>query len=114
MARPQRRTAGKGARFGAAKRTLAGEHRCGIAGNLDGRRNGNTFLLVSFEPSVLDSRADDSPEASATIDHSDIRGSEPHGHDPSGAASLLKRECASEHTVGTVHRGAEQVRSGRL
>ena len=23
----------------------------------------------------------------ATIDHSDIRGSEPHGHDPSGAAS---------------------------
>ena len=25
--------------------------------------------------------------AIATIDHSDIRGSEPHGHDPSGAAS---------------------------
>jgi hypothetical protein len=23
----------------------------------------------------------------ATIDHSDIRGSEPHAHDPSGAAS---------------------------
>ena len=35
----------------------------------------------------LDSRAGDSPEAYATIDHSDIRGLEPHGHDPSGAAS---------------------------
>ena len=50
------------------------------------------FLLVGFEPVlflffVLDSRADDSLGASATIDHTDIRGSEPHGHDPSGAAS---------------------------
>jgi len=36
---------------------------------------------------VLDGGADDSPVACATIDHSDIRGSEPHGHDPSGAAS---------------------------
>jgi hypothetical protein len=36
---------------------------------------------------ILDSRADGSGGANATIDHSDIRGSEPHGHDPSGAAS---------------------------
>jgi len=36
---------------------------------------------------VLDSGADDSEAAIATIDHSDIRGSEPQGHDPSGAAS---------------------------
>jgi hypothetical protein len=36
---------------------------------------------------ILDRRADDSRGAGATIDHSDIRGSEPHGHDPSGAAS---------------------------
>ena len=43
---------------------------------------------VGFVPLGLwDSRADDSPAAYATIDHSDIRGSEPHGHDPSGAAS---------------------------
>lgn len=42
--------------------------------------------LVQFEQ-VLNSRADDSPVAGATIDHTDIRGSEPHGHDPSGAAS---------------------------
>src|ERR1017187_8826040 len=28
----------------------------------------------------------------ATIDHADIRGSEPHNHDPSGAASDYKRE----------------------
>jgi len=42
--------------------------------------------LVGFEQ-VLDSRADDSRRASATIDHTDIRGSKPHGHDPSGAAS---------------------------
>jgi hypothetical protein len=53
----------------------------------DGRRSGNTFLLVSFERFGSDSTADDSPAAKATIDHSDIRGSEPHGHDPSGAAS---------------------------
>jgi hypothetical protein len=54
--------------------------------NLDGRRSGNTFPLVSFEHFGSDSRADDSGGAGATIDHSDIRGSEPHGHDPSGAA----------------------------
>ena len=52
----------------------------------DGRRSGNMILLVGFEP-VLDSRADDSLGASATIDHSDMRGLEPHGHDSSGAAS---------------------------
>jgi hypothetical protein len=50
------------------------------------------FPLVGFErvwvvALVLDSRADDSLGASATIDHTDIRGSEPQGHDPSGAAS---------------------------
>ena len=44
------------------------------------------FLLVGFER-VLDGRADDSRVASATIDHTDMRGSEPQGHDPSGAAS---------------------------
>ena len=43
--------------------------------------------LVSFEQRVLDSRADDSLRVGATIDHTDIRGSEPHGHDPSGAGS---------------------------
>jgi hypothetical protein len=36
------------------------------------------FLLVGFEQ-VLDSRADDTLGANATIDHTDIRGSEPHG-----------------------------------
>jgi len=44
------------------------------------------ILLVGFEQ-VSDSRANDSGGAGATIDHSDIRGSKPHGHDPSGAAS---------------------------
>jgi len=44
--------------------------------------------LVSFERVLsLDSRADDSLGVIATIDHTDIRGSKPHGHDPSGAAS---------------------------
>jgi len=38
MAWPERRAAGKGAPvFGAAKRTLAGEHRFGIATSFDGR-----------------------------------------------------------------------------
>ena len=31
-------------------------------------------------------------QVSATIDQSDIRGSEPHNHDPSGAASDCCRE----------------------
>jgi hypothetical protein len=88
---PERRADVKGApQFGAAKRTLDGEHRSGIQYRVDGRRSGNMFLLVGFERVlvfVLDSRADDSLGASATIDHTDIRGSEPHGHDPSGAAS---------------------------
>ena len=35
--------------FGAAKRTLDGEHRSGIHRSFDGRRSGNTFLLVSPE-----------------------------------------------------------------
>ena len=48
--RPERRAAVKGAPwFGAAKRTLDGEHRSGIPGLVDGRRSGNTFPLVSFE-----------------------------------------------------------------
>jgi len=51
-----------------------------------GGEGGNTFPLVSFERCSLDGTADDSGEANATIDQSDIRGSEPHGHDPSGAA----------------------------
>ena len=47
---PERRGAVKGAPlFGAAKRTLDGEHRSGIDQAFDGRRGGNTFLLVSFE-----------------------------------------------------------------
>jgi hypothetical protein len=53
---PERRTAGKGAPvLGAAERTLAGEHRSGIAADLDGRRSGNrieiAFPLVSLEHS---------------------------------------------------------------
>jgi hypothetical protein len=58
-----------------------------LRATFDGRRSGNTFPLVSFQQLGLDSRADDSGGAGATIDHSDIRGSKPHGHDPSGAAS---------------------------
>ena len=47
---PERRAAGKGApAFGAAERTLAGEHRSGTTSATDERRSGNTFLLVSFE-----------------------------------------------------------------
>jgi hypothetical protein len=47
--RPERSGADKGApAFGAAKRTLVGEHRSGIDANLDGRLGGNTFLLVSL------------------------------------------------------------------
>jgi hypothetical protein len=47
---PERRGAVKGApQFGAAKRTLDGEHRSGIDQTFDGRLGGNTFLLVSFE-----------------------------------------------------------------
>jgi hypothetical protein len=46
---------------GAAKRTLDGEHRSGIPRKADGRRSGNTFLLVSPEPdSDWDSSADGS------------------------------------------------------
>ena len=49
--RPERRGAVKGAPlFGAAKRTLDGEHRSGIHHSFDGRLSGNTFLLVSLEP----------------------------------------------------------------
>jgi hypothetical protein len=33
------------------------------------------------------SRVEDGAAANATIEHSDMRGSESHGHDPSGAAS---------------------------
>jgi len=85
---PERRAAVKGAPlFGAAKRTLDCEHRSGTQDTFDGRRSGNTFPQVSFERLCLDSRADHSEGANATIDHSDIRGSEPQGHDPSGAAS---------------------------
>src|SRR5690349_4994487 len=48
--RPERRGGVKGApRFGAAKRTLDGEHRSGIHICCDGRLGGNTFPLVSFE-----------------------------------------------------------------
>ena len=35
--------------FGAAKRTLDGEHGSGMDENFDGRLGGNTFLLVSSE-----------------------------------------------------------------
>jgi hypothetical protein len=48
--RPERRAAVKGAPlFGAAKRTLDGEHRSGTPTRVDGRRSGNTFPLVSLE-----------------------------------------------------------------
>ena len=47
---PERRGAVKGAPlFGAAKRTLDGEHRSGIHDSFDGWRSGNTFPLVSLE-----------------------------------------------------------------
>jgi hypothetical protein len=47
---PERRADVQGApQFGAAKRTLDGEHRSGIRHRLDGRRSGNMFLLVGFE-----------------------------------------------------------------
>lgn len=48
--RPERRGGVKGAPlFGAAQRTLDGEHRSGIHTGFDGRLGGNTFPLVSFE-----------------------------------------------------------------
>ena len=40
-----------------------------------------------FVVAVMDSGAEGSMEDNATIDHSDIRGSVPQGHDSSGAAS---------------------------
>ena len=47
---PERSGAVKGApQFGAAKRTLDGEHRSGIRPSLDGRLGGNTFPLVGLE-----------------------------------------------------------------
>ena len=47
---PERRGAVKGApKFGAAQRTLDGEHSSGIGQAFDGRRSGNMFLLVGFE-----------------------------------------------------------------
>jgi len=47
---PERRAVVKGApQFGAAKRTLDGEHRSGTDKSFDGRRSGNMFLLVGFE-----------------------------------------------------------------
>jgi len=47
---PERRAAVKGApQFGAAKRTLDGEHRSGIGNTSTGGAGGNTFPLVSFE-----------------------------------------------------------------
>ena len=48
---PERSRAVKGApQFGAAKRTLDGEHRSGIEQAFDGRLGGITILLVSSEP----------------------------------------------------------------
>ena len=47
--RPQRCAVKGAAHFGAAKRVLYCEHRCGTHHNLDGRRSGNTFLLVGLE-----------------------------------------------------------------
>ena len=37
--------------------------------------------------------------AVSTIDHSDVRGSESHNHDPSGVASDLLRGQAQEHNI---------------
>ncbi|MEO8131579.1 MAG: hypothetical protein ABI822_31085, partial [Bryobacteraceae bacterium] len=42
----------------------------------------STFLLMGPERVGWDSGADDSRGANATMDHSDIRGWEPHGHHP--------------------------------
>ena len=48
---PERRGAVKGApQFGAAKRTLDGEHRFGVDQASTGGVGGNTFLLVGSEP----------------------------------------------------------------
>jgi len=47
-------------------------------------RECRTALLFSCERKVARAAAE---AVSATIDHSDIRRSEPHAHDPSGAAS---------------------------
>jgi hypothetical protein len=44
------------------------------------------FLLVAFEVRE-DAASEGAESAIATVDHSDIRGSEPHNRDPSGAAS---------------------------
>jgi hypothetical protein len=57
------------------------------------------FLLVDFKR-VLDSRADDSLGANATIDHTDMRGSEPHGHDPSAWA---KEPPGSSYSSAVTH-----------
>ena len=52
--RPERRAGVKGApHFGAAKRTLDGEHRSAIGKTSTGGVGGNTFPLVSFEQCVL-------------------------------------------------------------
>jgi hypothetical protein len=51
MVPPEPRGGVKGAPgFGAAKRTLDGEHGSGIDEDVDGRLGGNTFPLVSSEP----------------------------------------------------------------
>jgi len=54
-------------------------------GNRMGGLVGNTFPLVSLE--VSNSSTGNSRGSGATIDHTDMRGSEPQGHDPSGADS---------------------------
>jgi hypothetical protein len=65
MVWPERRGAGKGAPvLGAAKRTLAGEHRSGTRNKTSmGGAGGNTFPLVSLER-FLDGQQDRSPPGS--------------------------------------------------
>jgi hypothetical protein len=52
----------------------------------------SAFVGVVFVV-VLRGRSQQQPwQVMATIDQADIRGSEPHNHDPSGAASDYSRE----------------------
>jgi hypothetical protein len=86
---PERRGAGQGAPvFGASEANPCQRapfwhsERISMGGSV-----GNTFLLVSLELAWLDGRAENSRGAGATVDHTDIRGSEPQEHDSSGASS---------------------------
>jgi hypothetical protein len=82
--RLQRRGAGKGAKR--RSEPLPASTVVALA-RIDGRASGTRFPLVSLEAGLRTAEPTTAEEQNATIDQSDIRGSEPHGHDPSGAAS---------------------------